>query len=29
MQNYGVEKWMLRVGYSGDCRKIVPLYSLR
>jgi hypothetical protein len=29
MQDDGGEEWMLRVGYFGDCRKIVPLHSLR
>jgi hypothetical protein len=28
MQDDGGEEWMLRDGYFGDRRKIVPLYSL-
>jgi hypothetical protein len=28
MQDDGGEEWMLRARYSGDNRKIVPLYSL-
>jgi hypothetical protein len=28
MQDDGCEEWVLRDGYFGDSRKIVPLYSL-